>query len=122
VCDAEQEERLRMLPERLSPHHGRYSIHRLLSREAATCFEDGSLDFVYIDAAHAYEAVREDLRLWYPKVRSQGIFAGHDFLDGDRPEGEFGVRRAVLEFERQKGLRAAVTTEHDWPSWYFIKP
>jgi hypothetical protein len=28
----------------------------------------------------------------------------------------------VLEFERQKGLRAAVTTEHDWPTWYFIKP
>jgi hypothetical protein len=70
----------------------------------------------------AYEAARDDLRLWYRKVRSGGIVAGHDFVDGDKPEGEFGVRRAVLEFERQKGLRAAVTTELDWPSWYFIKP
>lgn len=122
LSDEAHEAQFQSIPNRLSVHNGRYRIHRQLSREAAATFEDGSLDFVYIDAAHAYEAVRDDLRLWYPKVRSGGLVAGHDFVDGDKPEGEFGVRRAVLEFERQKGLRAAVTTELDWPSWYFVKP
>jgi hypothetical protein len=122
VSDEGHEELFRLLPDRLALHHGRYRVHRLLSREAAQVFEDRSLDFVYIDASHAYEAISEDLRLWYPKVHPGGIVAGHDFLDGVRPEGEFGVRRAVLEFEREKGLRVAGTGELDWPSWYFIKP
>lgn len=68
------------------------------------------------------EAVREDLRLWYPKVRSGSVFAGHNPLDSNPPDFHFGVRRAVLEFERQRGVRAPVTTECDWPSWYLIKP
>ncbi|HEX7378001.1 MAG TPA: class I SAM-dependent methyltransferase, partial [Pirellulales bacterium] len=122
IDDAGHEARLRQLPERLSRHAGRYQIHRMLSREATAAFENGSLDFAYIDAQQTYEAVREDLSLWYPKVRTGGVFAGHDFLDSRPPDFHFGVRRAVLEFERQRGVRAAVTTECDWPSWYLIKP
>lgn len=122
VSDETHEERLRSVPERLAAHQGRYEIHRALSRDAAASFANGSLDFAYIDADHSYEAVREDLRLWYPKVRSRGLLAGHDFVDGDLPEGRFGVRQAVLDFERDTGLRAAITTEPDWPSWYFVKP
>ena len=122
VTDADHEESLRLLPERLAQHDGRYRVHRLTSVEAARSFENGSLDFVYLDATHSYEAVREDLRAWYAKVRSGGLFGGHAFVDGDRREAQFGVRRAVLRFERENGLRAAVTTEGDWPSWYFFKP
>lgn len=122
VSDEAHAERLRSLPKRLMPHEGRYLIHRALSSEAAGTFAHGSLDFAYLDADHSCEAVRDDLRLWYPKVRSGGILAGHDFIDGDLPEGRFGVRRAINEFEREIGLRAAVTTELDWPSWYFVKP
>jgi hypothetical protein len=42
-----------------------------------------SLDFVYIDANHKYDAVKKDLELWYPKVRKGGVFAGHDYLKMD---------------------------------------
>ena len=37
------------------------------------------LDFVYIDANHNYECVKEDIEHWYPKVKVGGIIAGHDF-------------------------------------------
>lgn len=47
------------------------------------------------------EAVREDLRLWYPNVRSGSVFAGHSFLDSNPPDFHFGVRRAVV------GIRAS---------------
>lgn len=61
---------------------------RLPSIEAAKDFEDGSIDFVYIDAAHDFDSVVADIRAWYPKVAKGGCLAGHDInLDG--------VKRAV---------------------------
>lgn len=120
--DERQELLLRKLPGKLAAHAGRYQVHRLLSEQAAEQFANESLDFVYLDADHSYEAVSRELRIWYAKLRPGGLFAGHDFLDGALAEGDFGVRRAVAEFERASGLRAAVTTERDWPSWYLIKP
>ena len=122
VSDAAHEELFRSLPQLLASHRDRYRIHRMLSQQAAESFDDRSLDFVYIDAEHTFEAVQNDLALWFPKARAGGIVAGHDFVDGSLPEGQFGVRKAVLEFEQQKGLRVAVTAENEWPSWYVVKP
>jgi predicted O-methyltransferase YrrM len=42
-------------------------------------FEDGSLDFVFIDADHTYEGASQDIRLWRPKVRPGGWCGGHDY-------------------------------------------
>ena len=46
---------------------------------AANQFEDKSIDFVYIDAAHDYESVKTDLISWIPKVKPGGFIAGHDY-------------------------------------------
>jgi len=45
---------------------------------AAKNFADKSLDFVYIDASHAYEDVKKDILAWKLKVKDGGIIAGHD--------------------------------------------
>jgi predicted O-methyltransferase YrrM len=52
----------------------------------------GQVDMVFIDAEHSYEAVRADIALWRPLVRSGGMLCGHDY-SGDWP----GVVRAVNE-------------------------
>lgn len=52
--------------------------------------------FVFIDADHSYQAVREDLRAWWPLVTPGGVLAGHDHQP-DFP----GVERAVREFRRE---------------------
>lgn len=57
---------------------------------AATRFPDQSVSFVFIDADHAYHAVKNDITTWLPKVRIGGTLAGHDI---DLPD----VRRAVGE-------------------------
>lgn len=49
------------------------------SAESAAHFEDASLDFIFIDAAHDYDSVVKDLAAWYPKLKPNGIFAGHDY-------------------------------------------
>jgi hypothetical protein len=64
------------------------------SEKAAALFEDGSVDFAFLDADHGYESVKRDLHAWFPKVKPRGLLAGHDYLNNDFP----GVRRAVDEF------------------------
>jgi predicted O-methyltransferase YrrM len=61
------------------------------SVEAAKQFDDNSLDFVYIDAAHDYESVRQDILTWLPKVKKGGYIGGHDF----RFDENIGVYEAV---------------------------
>ena len=59
---------------------------------AASRYADKSLDFVFIDAEHAYPYVSRDIDAWLPKVRKGGIISGHDFTL------EFpGVIQAVTE-------------------------
>jgi hypothetical protein len=55
------------------------TIHQGDSAASADDFEDGSLDFIYIDAAHDYESVKKDLAAWFPKLKPGGIFSGHDY-------------------------------------------
>jgi predicted O-methyltransferase YrrM len=50
---------------------------RGFSVEVARVFEH-SIDFLFIDADHRYEAVVQDWASWVPKVRTNGIIALHD--------------------------------------------
>lgn len=52
---------------------------RLTSTQASYLYSDGSLDFVFIDADHTKEGFSADLLCWYPKVKSGGVIAGHDY-------------------------------------------
>jgi len=92
------------------------------SLEAVNDFEDGSLDFVYIDADHHYEHAKQDIEIWFKKVRRGGVVSGHDYCQ----HLDFGVIQAVDEFCKQKGYKLSLTESDYWegknfPSWYFIK-
>lgn len=65
---------------------------------ASKKFADYFFDYVYIDGNHSYDAVRDDLSYWYPKVKKGGFLAGHDFTY--QP-----VSRAVNEFAAKRGLK-----------------
>lgn len=64
----------------MAPLNGHYQTHRMTTDEAVPLFEDGSLDAVFIDADHTYDAVKRDISNWMPKVRKGGILAGHDYV------------------------------------------
>jgi len=68
------------------------------SVEEAKQWANETMDFAFLDADHFYESVKADLHAWWPKVRRDGIMAGHDYNGmGDRRKG-WGVKRAVDEF------------------------
>ena len=75
----------------VKPVIDRINIVRCLSTEAVLKYDDKSLDFVYIDANHAYEYVKQDIELWLPKIKCGGTLAGHDYNVWE------GVNKAVHE-------------------------
>ena len=104
---------------RLKPYGDRVSIIRGTSEEVAPRVNP-PLDFVYIDGNHAYEYAKQDISLWWPKIRSGGILAGHDlfFL------GKIGVTNAIIEFALAHNLTAYIVNDspRTLHSWYFEKP
>jgi hypothetical protein len=111
---------------RLAKYGNRSEIWRLLSVEAAQRVPRHSMDFVYIDARHDYESVKEDLHAWFDKVRPGGIFAGHDYADGILVQGDFGVKSAVDEFFGERGIPVHITQGPSpvemFPSWVVLIP
>jgi predicted O-methyltransferase YrrM len=57
----------------------KYKSIKATSKTASKRFADESLDVVFIDLTHTYEAVKEDIALWLPKVKKGGILAGDDY-------------------------------------------
>jgi hypothetical protein len=124
----------------ISGHEDRAVMVRASSEIAANMFEDNSLDFVYIDANHAYDYVVQDINLWYPKVKEGGYLCGHDYINMDwyndpnfSPNGKdkhiyssnfyhgvFGVNPAVDEFCTQNEYHSQVTNEW-FGSWWLKK-
>ena len=84
-------------------------------------FDNNSLDFVYLDARHHYEGIKEDIESWFPKVKAGGLFCGHDYLDKIIGETNFGVKKAVDEFATLHNFKVIKTDKDEYPSWFFIK-
>jgi hypothetical protein len=118
---------------------------RASSEIAANMFQDESLDFIFIDANHAYDFVVDDINLWFSKLKKGGIFSGHDYINMDwyndpnfAPNGKdkyiwatdsngsnlyhgiFGVNPAIDEFCKKNNYNVTVTKEW-FGTWWFFK-
>jgi len=122
-------------------HEDRCFMLRMKGEFAINLFQDESLDFIYIDANHSYDSVKEDMELWFPKLKKGGLFSGHDYINMDwyndpnflenkkdkhiysstgYYHGVFGVNPAVDEFCEKLGYTPNITDEW-FGTWYFIK-
>jgi hypothetical protein len=117
VSNEEHMNNMKITEQNILQFAGRYDMIKGYSNKIYANFTDNYFDIVYLDANHKYEYVYEDISLWINKVKIGGYLAGHDYVDGNFHEGDFGVKSAVLNFFKRDP--DFVTTEQ-WPSW-FIK-
>lgn len=120
-CNADQTvqaQRYEFVRKRLQKFGSRCQIWRKTSAQACLDIGDQELDFVYIDANHSYQACKNDLILWWPKLKPGGVFSGHDYLDD--AEKNCGVKSAVDGFVKAYGQKLFIVKESS-PSWYLIK-
>lgn len=64
--------------EAIKPNADRVTLLKMSTIEAANYVENGSLDFVFIDADHSTEGVLADIAAWQLKLKSNGTLLGHD--------------------------------------------
>jgi len=96
----------------LHPFAERARLHRMRSDKFAQTVADHTYDVIFIDGDHSYDCVRNDLENFYPKVKSGGIFAGHDI-------GMPDVQRALMEFRAHNNLTNDVYgCAHDVWFWH----
>lgn len=69
------------------------------SDDLALTADIDSIDVVYIDAEHTFEAVKKDLNIWFNKINSGGFLCGHDYTHCWP-----GVIKAVNEFVESNNL------------------
>lgn len=102
------------------------------SMEAVKDFEDGSLDFVFIDGAHDFKNVAMDVSEWIKKVRLGGILYGHDYKRSIPTRSRYinDVKDVVQAFAYAKHIVPwfAITCDipdpiigRDNPCWMFVR-
>lgn len=100
--------------ERIAKLGDKAELIELPSAEAVKRFEDESVDFVFIDGNHAFEAVYEDLHIWYKRLKPGGIFSGHDF-------DKISVNDALFKFRRDLKMKSTFTVTSK-QVWWWKKP
>lgn len=113
-----------------------YTIIKKFSMDALNDFEDGSLDFVYIDANHTLPYITEDIFGWARKVRIGGVISGHDYcftkisgsrkntidLNGVHVKGAVDLCAYIMRIDRLYILGKKTEKGRDeWRSWFFFK-
>lgn len=107
------------------------NIIRKYSMDAVADFADDSLDFVYIDGAHDFRSVADDLCEWSRKVRVGGVVFGHDYKRHSRAnKHRMHVKYVVDAYTYSHGVMpwfvltndiTDPTFGKDNPGWMFVR-
>ncbi len=65
------------------------------SVDVAKHIKDNSKDIIFIDGSHKYEDVKDDIRVWKPKLKKGGYMLFHDYYGGFT-----GVAKSVNEWKK----------------------
>jgi hypothetical protein len=138
-------------PQNLALFGNKIKLIKNFSISVESYFQPESIDFIYIDAAHDYCSVYNELNVYYLKLKCNGIIAGHDYKTAEemlnirknKPSDQKGtglhwtglecsngtvvkingggVKGAVIEFAKEKDIPKIMETNEPWPSFYFRK-
>jgi len=91
--------------------YNKYEFVERFSKDAVN-YIPNELDFVYIDGAHDFNSVMQDLNNYYPKIKRGGILCGHD--------ADYNpVTQALIKFCYENKLKLNISKHDDW--WIIIE-
>ena len=96
-----------------APHMDKIVMYKDTSENCVGKFENEQFDYIFIDGDHSYEGVIKDLYNYYDKVKTGGIFSGHDINLSD-------VQKALKEFRSVNNINAEIKFT-DVNVWYWTK-
>jgi len=99
-----------LVKNRLSYYGEKFELIRDFSENCFGLFEDGSLDFVYIDGNHFEDYIKKDIEIWWPKIKNGGIISGHDYHHPYFPS----VTYEVNNFFKNIGIDVQYLGNHNW--------
>jgi predicted O-methyltransferase YrrM len=103
---------------RLEPYN--CELVKGFSMDVVEQFTNKSLDFVYIDAAHDFLNVTQDIAKWSKKVRSGGIVAGHDYKRDTNPNWDYAVKDVVPAWIHAHRITPWFIIPGDTSSWMWV--
>lgn len=98
------------------------------SLSAASMFNDGYFDLIFIDSSHTYPETAKEIIAWHSKCKDEGIVSGHDYNAEEVNRSvhevipEYFTRTDIpdREFEPEKILHTEHTT-NGWGVWWYRK-
>lgn len=137
VNQAQQDKNYESTLGRLKAYKDKLHVCRNYTSTCVHNLEDGYFDFIYVDARHDFKGVWEDLQHYWPKLRTGGILAGHDYIaqedvkhnqdwtknyDGTIDETGTVVKGAVDKFAASVCRQITLSyRESNWNTWAMRK-
>src|SRR3990167_1818861 len=106
------------------------TLIRKTSMEAVKDFNNGSLDFVYIDGDHRFKYIAEDIYEWIWRVRKGGIISGHDYFYTNPGAKNIlcHVGPVIDAYVKAFGVETfyifggkGIHKDDRWQSWFWVK-
>ena len=116
------EKHVKNIKTHLLQYEDRYTWFRCPSLDVTNeQIQDNSVDAIFIDGDHRYEAVSKDLPFWWSKLRIGGWLLGDDYASCHP-----GTTKAVDEFAHKNNLKLEFLTKHNsssrgYPIYKFVK-
>lgn len=88
---------------------------------ASKDFNDGFIDFLFLDSSHQYQETKDSIYAWFPKIKDGGTLSGHDYFGheevfkavketiplyitrNDIPDRHFDAEQFLYEIQTERG-------------------
>ena len=85
-------------------------IHEKDSNEVVKNFKNETFDFIFLDTYLTLEQAKNDIKVWYPKLKKKGLFTGHDWSASV-------IQIAVNEFRKKNKIKSTLTAFDNCYAW-----
>lgn len=85
-------------------------IYEKDSNDCVNDFANNYFDFIFLDTYMTYEQAQKDVHYWYPKLKTGGLFTGHDWNNS-------AIQQAINEYRKKYNISSLMSTFDNSFAW-----